>query len=99
MCVTIPCRVIAVDGPFADVDRAGVRLPVNVATLDPPPEPGDWVAVQAQRYAVARLTPEEAREALALIAIILDAAQDDAARDDASRNETAGPRPVAERAA
>ena len=66
MCLTVPCEVIRVDGDTALVARAGSRFEVSLLFLDEAVRPGDWVAVQAQRHAHARLTAEEAREVLAI---------------------------------
>jgi hydrogenase assembly chaperone HypC/HupF len=67
MCLTVPCRVVAVDGLFAEVERGDARIPVALTLLDDPPAVGDWVAVQSQRYAVSVLTATQAAEALALL--------------------------------
>ena len=66
MCLTVPCEVIRVDGDMALVARAGSRFEVSLLFLDEAVRPGDWVAVQAQRHAHARLTAEEAQEVLAI---------------------------------
>lgn len=68
MCLTVPCEVIRVDGATALVDRAGARLEVSLMFLDEEVQPGDWVAVQAQRHVRARLSPQEAHEILDLYA-------------------------------
>ena len=75
MCLTVPCEVIRVDGQTAVVARAGARFEVSLLFLDEAVQPGDWVAVQAQRHAHARLSAEEAREILGLydrVAEIID---------------------------
>jgi hydrogenase maturation factor len=66
MCLTVPCEVIHVDGETALVVRGAARFEVSLLFLDEAVRPGDWVAVQAQRQAHARLTAEEAREVLAI---------------------------------
>jgi hydrogenase assembly chaperone HypC/HupF len=66
MCLTVPCQVIRVQGQTATVARGGETLDVSLAFLDEPVGAGDWIAVQAQRHAFARLTAEEARELLDL---------------------------------
>ena len=66
MCLTVPCEVIRVDGETALVARGAARFEVSLLFLDEAVRPGDWVAVQAQRHAHARLTAEEARQVLAV---------------------------------
>ena len=68
MCLAVPMRVIALAPGLALVDRGGVPLPVLLHLLDEPVSVGDWLAVQAQRHALARLTMAEASEMLALYA-------------------------------
>lgn len=66
MCFAAPARVVEVGAGFAIVARGDARLPVLLHLLDEPVAVGDWLAVQAQRYAVARLSAEEAGELMAL---------------------------------
>ena len=66
MCLTEPCRVVAVDdqGTVATVERGGVRRPVLLAVLAADGErvsAGDWVLVNAG-VAVARVEDDEALE-------------------------------------
>jgi hydrogenase maturation factor len=62
MCLAPPARVIEVAAGAALVERGGARFPVLLYLLDDEVRPGDWLAVQAQRLAVARLTEAEAGE-------------------------------------
>ena len=66
MCLAVPMRVVALGPGLALVDRGGVQLPVLLHLLDEPVNVGDWLAVQAQRYAVAKLSDGEAQELLDL---------------------------------
>jgi hydrogenase expression/formation protein HypC len=66
MCFAVPAQVVALGPGFALIERGGERLPISLHLLDEPIAVGDWLAVQAQRHAVARLEPDEARELLAL---------------------------------
>lgn len=66
MCLTVPCRVIRVEGQTATVARGEETLEVSLVFLDEPVAAGDWIAVQAQRHAFTRLSAEEARDILAL---------------------------------
>jgi hydrogenase maturation factor len=67
MCFVAPCRVTALLSPAeVEVERLGERLRVSTFLLEEPPAIGDWVAVQAQRQAVALLSEDEAVELLTL---------------------------------
>lgn len=70
MCLTVPCEVVRVDGDTAVVVHAGEHFAVSLLFLDRIVQPGDWIAVQARRYAHAVLTEEEAREILDLYALV-----------------------------
>ncbi len=66
MCLTTPERVVELGPGFAVIEREGQRLPILLHLLDEPVAVGDWLAVQAQRHAVARLSVEEADELIGL---------------------------------
>jgi hydrogenase assembly chaperone HypC/HupF len=66
MCLTVPCRVIRVDGQIAQVARGERLIEVSLALLDEEVTVGDWVAVQAERYAQSRMTADEAQAILDL---------------------------------
>ncbi len=67
MCFVAPCRVTRLISPAeVEVERLGERLVVSTFLLEEAPVPGDWLAVQAQRNAVARLSKEEAQELTSL---------------------------------
>jgi hydrogenase assembly chaperone HypC/HupF len=66
MCVTMPARVIAVDGAWADIEVDGARRRASTLPV-PEVQPGDWALVAAGTI-VRLLDPELARE-------IADAAQ------------------------
>ena len=68
MCLTVPCKVIRIDGETALVARGAARFEVSLLFLDEAVRPGDWVAVQAQRSAHAVLSAEEARDIFDLYA-------------------------------
>jgi hydrogenase maturation factor len=70
MCLASPARVVEVGPGIALVERAGERFPALTHLLDDDPQPGDWLAVQARRHAVARITAAEAAEMEALYAAI-----------------------------
>ena len=73
MCLAVPMRVVALGPGLALVARGGVQLPVLLHLLDEPVNVGDWLAVQAQRHALARLSPAEAEEMLAIYASLQQA--------------------------
>lgn len=60
MCIAVPAEVISIDGPMALVDVYGKRFSVSLMMMSETVRPGDFVALQAQRYAVARITREDA---------------------------------------
>jgi hydrogenase expression/formation protein HypC len=65
MCLGIPGQVV--EAPrgtdLARVDVAGVVRDINVALLDSPLAPGDFILIHSG-FALERLTPDEARAAL-----------------------------------
>jgi hydrogenase maturation factor len=63
MCIAIPAEVISIDGPMALVDIYGKRFSVSLVMMSEAVRPGDFVALQAQRYAVSRIAPEDAQAA------------------------------------
>lgn len=66
MCLGVVCRAVEVlDGEVALVRVGGRELPASLLTLDEPVVPGDWLMVHAG-FALARLTEQQAEEALAL---------------------------------
>jgi hydrogenase expression/formation protein HypC len=63
MCLGELAEVIEASTPTEALVTAGGRTrKVSLLTLTAAPEPGDWVVVHSG-FALARLTPEEAREA------------------------------------
>lgn len=66
MCFATPEQVVGLGLGFAVIERGGERLPILLHLLDEPVVLGDWIAVQAQRYAVAKLSSGEAEELMEL---------------------------------
>jgi hydrogenase assembly chaperone HypC/HupF len=66
MCLAVPAQVVASDGMTALVDIYGDRFPVDITMLDEPVAEGDFVTVQARRFAVQKLAREEALAARSL---------------------------------
>ena len=65
MCLAVPMRLHAVEGPQATARSGGVSLQVRLDLL-PDAGPGDWVLVHAG-YAIAALAEAEAVETLQLL--------------------------------
>jgi hydrogenase assembly chaperone HypC/HupF len=63
MCIAVPAEVISIDGPMALVDVYGKRFSVSLMMMSETVQPGDFVALQAQRYAVTRIAREDAEAA------------------------------------
>ena len=60
MCIAVPAEVMSIDGPTALVDVYGERFTVSLMMMSEAVQPGDFVALQAQRYAVAKIAREDA---------------------------------------
>ncbi|MGH8962778.1 MAG: HypC/HybG/HupF family hydrogenase formation chaperone [Jatrophihabitantaceae bacterium] len=67
MCLGIPGRLveIAPRSDLARVDVAGVIREINLALLDGPWAPGDYVLIHSG-FALERMSSDEARDALAV---------------------------------
>ncbi len=63
MCIAVPAEVVSIDGPTAVVDVYGERFAVSLMMLSEEVAPGDFVALQARRYAVAKVAREDAQAA------------------------------------
>ena len=71
MCIAIPAKVLSVDGLLATVERYGERLTVSLALLSEPVCPGDYLVIQAQRFAVDKMDQETAAKAYRLFDALL----------------------------
>ena len=63
MCIAVPAEVVSIDGPMALVDVYGERFLVSLMMMSETVQAGDFVALQAQRYAVAKIAREDAHAA------------------------------------
>jgi hydrogenase expression/formation protein HypC len=77
MCLGVPGRVLAVDGPTATVDFWGVRRQVRLDVVDQPVAPGDYI-LNHVGFAIRRIPAEDIGETLALYETLLA----ETARDD-----------------
>jgi hydrogenase expression/formation protein HypC len=71
MCMTIPSRVVSVDGNVATVECFGVRRTVSTVLMPELVVLGDYVAIMANAYAVEKISPEMAAESLAYLQEVL----------------------------
>ncbi len=60
MCLSVPGKVVSVEGSVATVDMMGVSMDVDVSLLEEVKE-GDWVLVHVG-FAIQRLDPKAAAE-------------------------------------
>ena len=72
MCIAIPREVLSVDGLLAEVATERGPQPVLLSLLSEPVAVGDFVTLQAGRYAVSRMDAREARTRLALFDELLE---------------------------
>lgn len=68
MCIGVPSLVVAVDDMMATVDALGERRDVSLILMDGPVEVGDYLLIQVGNFAVEKIDPERARDALAFLA-------------------------------
>jgi hydrogenase expression/formation protein HypC len=94
MCLGVPGRVIAIEGPVATVDFWGVRREVRLDVVDEPVAIGDYV-LNHVGYAIRRIPEREIGETLALYELLLKEAEreDDAMAADV-RGEIAAAAPA-----
>ena len=71
MCIAVPREVLAVDELTATVAGDAGPEQVRLCLMSEPVAVGDWLTVQAGRYAVGRMDASEARERIALIESVL----------------------------
>jgi hydrogenase expression/formation protein HypC len=76
--MAIPSRIIAINDGMATVECFGIERVVTLMLLDEPVELGDYVIVQSGTYAMERIEPEAALEALAYLATVVDDGQEPA---------------------
>ena len=74
MCLGVPGKVVAVNGPLATVDFWGVRKQVRLEVVDEPVQPGDYI-LNHVGYAIRRIPPGEVDATLALYQELLALAE------------------------
>lgn len=68
MCIGVPSKVIAVDGLMATVESLGLQRDVSLILMDGTVELGDYLLIQVGNFAVEKIEPTRAREALDYLA-------------------------------
>jgi len=76
MCLAIPSKIVELDGFRAVVDVCGARREVNLMLLPEEASLGDFVLVHAG-FAMRKVEPEPAEEALLFINSLLEAQKED----------------------
>ncbi len=71
MCMAIPSRILSIDGDMAKVECFGVERSVSLMLMNEPVAVGDFLTIQSGAFAVERVPPELAREALAYFAQVI----------------------------
>ncbi|MCP4673972.1 MAG: HypC/HybG/HupF family hydrogenase formation chaperone [Deltaproteobacteria bacterium] len=65
MCLAVPMSIMSMEGDMGRVHSAGVEMNVSLALVEDV-KVGDYVIVHAG-FAIQSLSPEEARETLAIL--------------------------------
>ncbi|MGF1757816.1 HypC/HybG/HupF family hydrogenase formation chaperone [Photobacterium sagamiensis] len=67
MCIGVPSQVVALGDQTATVDSLGQQRDVSLLMLDEPVAIGDYLLIQVGGFAVEKIAPEDAQEALATL--------------------------------
>jgi hydrogenase expression/formation protein HypC len=70
--MAIPSRIISIDGEMAQVECFGVERSVSLMLMNEPVAVGDFLTIQSGAFAIERVPPELAQEALAYFAQVID---------------------------
>lgn len=73
MCMSIPSRIVAMDGMMATVECFGELRDVSLILMTEAVALGDYVLVQAGSFAYQRIDPDPAHEALSAFSEIIAA--------------------------
>ena len=71
MCLAIPSKVVEIRDKMATIDVSGVRRDVSLLLLPEEAAVGDYVLVHAG-FAIQRIDPEAAEEAMKLLRELLE---------------------------
>lgn len=71
MCMAIPSKILSIDGEMARVECFGVERVVSLMLLDEPAQVGDYVIIQSNSFAMEKVEPDAAREALDYLSQVL----------------------------
>ncbi len=72
MCMAIPSRILSIDGDMARVECFGVERSVSLMLMNEAVAIGDFLIIQSGAFAVERVSAEQAHEALAYFAEVID---------------------------
>jgi hydrogenase expression/formation protein HypC len=89
MCLGVPGKVVTVDGFLATVDFWGVQKQVNLAIVDEPVVPGDYI-LNHVGYAIRKIPAEDIEATLAMYDELLAASDSDLMRQDVRGEMAAG---------
>jgi hydrogenase expression/formation protein HypC len=70
--MAIPSRIIAIDGDMAQVECFGIERRVSLMLMNEPVAVGDYLTIQSGAFAVEKVPLEQAEEALAYFAQVID---------------------------
>jgi hydrogenase expression/formation protein HypC len=76
MCLGVPGRIVAIDGPVATVDFWGIRKQVRLELVDQPVAPGDYI-LNHVGYAIRRIPEDDIQGTLTLYEQLLREAEED----------------------
>ena len=65
MCLSIPAKIISIEGDYAEVSVGGSIFRAGIHMIDNP-ETGDYILLHAG-FAIQKISEEEAKETLRLI--------------------------------
>jgi hydrogenase expression/formation protein HypC len=74
MCLSIPARIISIDGDMADVSTGGTVFRACIGLIEVPKE-GEYILLHAG-FAIQRISEQEAAETLELLREIKDASNE-----------------------
>ena len=73
MCMTIPSRVLHLDGAMATVDSLGTTRATSLVMLDEPVAVGDYLLLGVGgAFAMEKIPPQQAEASLALLRQAMD---------------------------